>query len=330
MRSLVRAWVASVVLGGCALTPTAPEAPAPARVAIEVHSGFAERLEDRAPRVEMLVDVTTSMQARSGSGPSHVESALDEAESLLQSLPEGSEITLRALGHRSQQCDAGERLIGLAIPTDRGSFAHRLRGLEPRAEGSLAAALEDIGRDLEGRRRALRGTRVVVFTDLDDSCGGDLCEAARSVVGAGGWLEVMTVGEAALPTCLAELGPDSGGDGPVPDWLNPPAPAFVVESRHDDALVTIAGRPGKKGVEVSPGLITVRIDLDPPEDVGPFRLGPGELALVRLLDFPGAVPPMRTWRVERGGEAVATAFPPPLELGPVTDPDAVGRLGDAR
>ena len=62
------------------------------------------------------------------------------------------------------------------------------------------------------------------------------------------------------------------------------------------------------------GLIEMVVDLDPPETVGPFRVQPGRSALVRLLDYPHTDPPARIWRVEREGEPVGRAFPPPEAL----------------
>jgi hypothetical protein len=65
---------------------------------------------------------------------------------------------------------------------------------------------------------------------------------------------------------------------------------------------------------VQAGLITMVVELDPPEMIGPFRVEPGKSARVRLLDYPQARPPARIWRVEREGEAVGRAFPPPETL----------------
>jgi len=65
---------------------------------------------------------------------------------------------------------------------------------------------------------------------------------------------------------------------------------------------------------VPAGMIEIVVDLDPPETVGPFRVEPGGSALVRLLDYPQTDPPARIWRVEREGEPVGRAFPPPEAL----------------
>ncbi len=76
------------------------------------------------------------------------------------------------------------------------------------------------------------------------------------------------------------------------------------------------GRAGGTPVAVPPGLIALVIKLHPLEIVGPFQAPAGIQTTVRFLAFPQATPPVRTWRVERGEEAIARAFPPPVSLPP--------------
>jgi hypothetical protein len=65
---------------------------------------------------------------------------------------------------------------------------------------------------------------------------------------------------------------------------------------------------------VPAGLVTLLVHLDPPEQIGPFRLGPGQAARVRVVEGREAGRPARIWRIERGDEAVGRAFPPPETL----------------
>jgi len=198
------------------------------------------------------------------------------------------------------------------------AFVRQLEGLGPRSEGSLPAALERIRLDLE-RERALGRTRVVLLTDLDSHCGGDLCAEARALVEAGGSLEIVALGEAPVPPCLVELQATRSDSGRQSPRFTPPPPRFVIHAirtgakRLDPAPVA-RGRAGEEAVEVPAGLIEMVVDLDPPETVGPFRVEPGKSARVRLLDYPQTHPPARIWRVEREGEAVGRAFPPPEAL----------------
>lgn len=84
-----------------------------------------------------------------------------------------------------------------------------------------------------------------------------------------------------------------------------------------DAESLAAGRSGAGAVEVPAGDVAVVVDVTPPELVGPFRLAPGQQAVVRLMDFPAARPARRIWRVERADEPVAHAFPPPQTVSPL-------------
>jgi hypothetical protein len=108
-----------------------------------------------------------------------------------------------------------------------------------------------------------------------------------------------------------------GGSVPAPGATAPPAVAFRVLAAEDDAeagRVVATGRTGEGAVSVPAGVVTLAVDLDPPERVGPFRLEPGDAARVRILDTFDAALPSRIWRIERGDEVVGRAFPPPDEL----------------
>jgi hypothetical protein len=54
-------------------------------------------------------------------------------------------------------------------------------------------------------------------------------------------------------------------------------------------------------VELAAGEVTVWLDLEPPEPVGPLHLAAGQRLYVRVLDFPMTDPPLRRWWVEREG-----------------------------
>jgi len=111
---------------------------------------------------------------------------------------------------------------------------------------------------------------------------------------------------------------------PPPDHpSDAPAPPFLVIAQPDPSLpprVVAVGRAGGEAIPVPPGLVTLIVQLDPPETIGPFRLAPGGGARVRVLDAPGTASPERTWRIERGNEAVGRAFPPPEKLPTARNP----------
>jgi len=165
----------------------------------------AAHLTGAPRRFDILVDLTESMGRPDVDGISRASRASSRVSDLLLSLPQGTEITLRAQGHQAESsCAPPQRLAGPAIPTLRMAFVRQLEGLEPRSEGSLAAALARTRLELE-RDGALRRTSVVLFSDLESRCGGDLCAEAGALVEGGARLVVVALGDAPLPSCLEEL-----------------------------------------------------------------------------------------------------------------------------
>jgi hypothetical protein len=312
--------VRALALAGGALAVSAPHADGawaagPASLTVEVYRDLGAP-EVSAPRpalerVELVVDLTQSTLRVAQDGRTLADLARSAAAALLASLDDRAELTLTVFGHAvGERCTEAERI-------GRGS-ADSLQALAPRSEASLAGAIDHVRRDLE-RERGDRRVRVVVVTDLDDAtadpCGGDLCAAARRLVAAGAWLEIVPTRAAEPPACLATLLPSPARPGPAASAGGAgDAPSFSVATSAGADLVVAEGRAGAGAVEVPPGLLTLLVHLDPPEQIGPFRLGPGESARVSVLESIEAGVPTRIWRIERGDEAVGRAFPPPDEL----------------
>jgi hypothetical protein len=291
-----------------------------ASLSVEVYRGLgAEDASSPGPspeRVELVVDLTRSMLRASADGRPLADLARGGAAALLRSLDESAEAALTVLGHAAGEgCTASERLAAAAPAPARRDAADRLGELAPRSESSLAGALDQVRRQLEGEGGGRRA-RVVAVTDLEDGagdpCGGDLCEAARRLVAAGAWLEIVPTREVDPPACLSGLLPSPA---PPPSAAGTDAePTFSVALDAAADEVVAEGRAGEGAVPVPPGLVTLLVHLDPPERIGPFRLAPGDAARVSVLESRESGVPRRVWRVERGDEAVGRAFPPPDEL----------------
>jgi hypothetical protein len=297
------------LLLGCQGGPPAPRADA--SLSVEVMRGFAvprAPLASAPPRIAVVVDVTRSMAEPTPEGPTRAEAALGGARELIRALPADAAPALRVLGARDAGAACVDPVSLAAAPRD--ALLAELRVLEPRAEGSLAAALEAVAADLRAAGGA-DGARVAVFTDFDDPCGGELCAAAAALVAEGAWIDWLALGPAAPPACLAELAPNPRAAGPIAAGLASEPPGYLVLSADaaPDAPALAAGRAGAAAVGVPPGLVTLVVDLDPLERIGPFPLAAGERVQVRLLDFPMAMPPQRVWRIERAGERWDPSFP---------------------
>jgi len=308
----VATFAASLGLACAPLLRTAGPA-APGQVELVVYSGFARPAVASgvpASRIDVLVDATTSMRRSTASGVTLFAEARTGAEETLRGLPADADVVVHALGARGGQvCGPAESLAG---PAAGAAVAPTLATLVPQSEGSLVAALHEIQTQLAAEGATSRA-RVIVFTDLHDDCGGDLCAAAESLVAAGGGLELRLVGAASPPQCIAALRPSPSLPGRYATYLSPPPPTFRVNAAGagDGPAELASGRAGDGPVELTPGLVTVDVDLVPPERVGPFKVGSGERVRVRLLDFPGATPPDRAWQVERTGEAFDRKLPAP-------------------
>ena len=324
LAALCVAWAA-----GCALpalhrgdtpepeTANAPVSQPPARLSVVLYGGSPVAAPPRsAPRVELVVDLGRSMLLPAPDGRSRADLARNAATDLLRSLREGTEIAVRVAGATpSDRCTGSERLSEPSVEESREALVRRLSAATPRSEASPADALDEVRVDLERERAAARA-RVILFSDLEEPCGGDLCAAARRLVASGAWLEVVPLGSAPAPECLAEIHPLPSAP-PSPDAAA--HPAFRVERSGrgaGSAPVIATGDVGGPAVAVPAGLVRLVVQIDPPEEIGPFRLAPGESARVSVLESGGAGAPSRTWRVERGDEAVGRAFPPPDELPP--------------
>ncbi len=309
----------SIAVGGllalaCA-TPSAP--PLPAQVAVEMFTGFARRpeaLPPRPERVEVLVDLTTSMREPSEAGPPRFVAAQRAAARLLLALPPDASLGVRALGVAAGPGCASATPVKAPSPATPAAFAARLEKLVPAGEGSLAEELDAL-RAQRVDAGDLERTRVVILSDLRMECGGDLCAAAASLVSGGAQLEVVVLGDAAAPDCFADLAP-AGPPRLAIAPGTPALPAFRVESHapHGDAapVLLATGLADDAAVPVSAGPATVTVDFRHPTVIGPMLLAPATLTRIRVLDFPSLEPSVREWhwKSEKAARPVAATLSP--------------------
>jgi hypothetical protein len=141
----------------------------------------------------------------------------------------------------------------------------------------------------------LARSRVVVFSDLGEECGGDLCTAAGLLLDGGARLDLVALGGAEAPACLAELAPAAA---PVATpRVEPPGFRIVAydPSPEREALVLGQGVADGERLRVPPGPVTVLLGFDPPSLIGPLVLSPGAWTRIRVVEFPALEPPVREW-----------------------------------
>jgi hypothetical protein len=281
LRGWVVAWLA---FGPFVLGVDAPEAP-PSRVQVEVLAGapgIPEALPVLAPGgIHIIVDLTPSLAEQKQQGTDWLSASRAAAERLLRRLPRDEPVTVHALGVVSGSACAAS--VSAEFPNG-GAAAGFVRTAQPRGEGSLAHAIEAVAATLLAERRG--GGHVVAIGDLDASCGGDICAAARAIDAAGAELDLVLLGNRSAPSCLRG---DRGAAVPVAEAApRPTAPAFRVEAWPSVPDGTGAnGVAGRQDVLVR-GTGEIAVVLSEPESlyVGPLQPRPGETLHLRVLDFP--------------------------------------------
>jgi len=280
-----------------------------AQLEVELLQGFTGRpvaVPPRAERVEVLVDVTTSMQAATEPGPGRYVAARRAAARLVRELPPDSSIGLHALGvAEGEECNPAFRTGQSEAGEARDELLRHIDELRPFGEASLAKAVDGLRVYLQAMGTLAR-SRVVIFTDLGEECGGDLCEELDRMIAGGARVEFVVFGEAQLPSCVEDV--DVSGS-----WTadaEPPVVHFRVESASyaaDAPPASAVGLVGGEPVKVAPGAVRVFVDLDPPAEFGPVDLAPDATARLRILDFPALDPPVREWTWEIEGDTATRA-----------------------
>ncbi|MBW2269030.1 MAG: hypothetical protein JRH16_10655 [Deltaproteobacteria bacterium] len=277
-----------------------PEPLLPAEVSVEVWSGFTQRPgaagSGTPEHVEIVLDLTTSMQASPPGRPARFMGAREAASRLLAALPPDTPVGVRALGLSAGANCSDTTHVAQGTPGALGhNLRNHLRALRPRSEGSLAGALQTV---FERPSGPLDRTRVVVFSDLGAECGGDLCAAGSALAAAGARLEFVLLADAAVPECFASFAPET-----PPRIANarpaPVSPNFRIESHdiHSSSRgpVIARGRTDGDRVRLAPSHVLIVVEMNPPALVGPIALEPNSHTRVRILDFPTLDPPVREW-----------------------------------
>jgi hypothetical protein len=282
-------WLALALLAaGCAGAPERIDAPlSEALLTVEFYPGFSTAAPKvAAAPVHALVDITALMTPELADGPQ------DQQVALARTL---------AGPYLAQRSDLSDPQL------------HAFHRMGARAEGSCpdpasgrgtatGQAIERLQQQLAENQQAA-DARVVLFAGFEGQCVPTLCEAAKRLVEPGTWLDVVALGSESVPACLTELRPSA--QAPIAwlsNWSRLPAPAYSIEAigaAGAPGSVIAQGKAGGPAVAITPGLRRLRVELDPPEVIGPIRVRAGDRLRVRVLDFPLSAPNERMWQVDR-------------------------------
>jgi hypothetical protein len=259
-----------------------------------VWGGFAaDPVQPLEPlRIEVLVDQSASMQTPMAVGPTRGEVARTAAARFVLGVSDAGTVRLSEIGGAGH-CAPPRPIARSESAATRVEMAATLASLEHGGEGSVALALAYMADAIRIRGEP---TRVVAFTDLAEACGGDLCAGIADLEAVGASLDLVVIGDAAIPACVAasERAP---GPGDLPPTVGARHPTFRV-LRAEGGGEVVEGVVGDPPVEVVAEPVLVIVDLDPPLQLGPVRLTPDALTRLEILDFPQLQPRVREWRWE--------------------------------
>lgn len=276
-----------------ACAPPPPEPPGePALVALDVLHGFAvPPAREESLRTVAFLDATQSMSRRDPSGVLYLDAARASARRWLADLPDGASVELRAVGgERGASCGSSARPLTRPGPASDAAVQVALDGLAPVGNASLAAALFDLAGAQSGP--VSTPARVVAWTALDDGCEASLCGAADALARRGMRLDLVVLGPAPAPDCLAAV--------ELPDLPFTPPPArspvgFCVERAGANSAVWGCSEAGGMPVATPFNAARVVVKLDPPLVVE--RSFPPETRWVlEVVDFPALGTGERQWR----------------------------------
>jgi hypothetical protein len=155
----------------------------------------------------LILDSSGSMRADDGSGRPKIEAAKEALLRLVDELPDGAQVGLRAYGHRYDNSDRARgctdtELLQPVGPIDRPALRQAINGLQPSGYTPIGASLEAALTDIPGQ-----GVRTVVLvSDGIDTCSPpEPCEIAQQMAAANVDLRVETVGFQVDPAAEAQL-----------------------------------------------------------------------------------------------------------------------------
>lgn len=286
---------AAVAAFAGALACSAPPPPTPtepALVALEVLRGFDKAPAPRGePRVVALLDATAAMSRRGAGGVADFAAARAALERWLRALPPDTEVELRAKGGEpTTACASPARRLAGPDPAGDASLLASLEGLAPGGDGSIAQGLQELAAELDAKHPA--PLRVVAWTALRDRCGTSLCDGAQALARRGARLDLIVLGDAEAPECLADLA--LSGDAAPPTASERPV-GFRVERLEPIPAVVGCSEAGGLPVAVPPGPTRLVVALEPPL-ILERSFPAGTRWTLEVLDFPTLGRDAREWR----------------------------------
>jgi len=171
---------------------------------------------DKKPtkNLEIILDASGSMKALLGK-KTRWATALDVLNDVVGKLPPDYSVGLRTYGHResalSPRTCKDTELVAPVAPLDRARLMTVARGLRPRGETPLVYSILQTPGDLKD----VGGGSVILITDGEESCKGDIAGASKTLKDSGLNLSLNIVGftlkSAQAKAALGGLAESMGG-----------------------------------------------------------------------------------------------------------------------
>jgi hypothetical protein len=157
----------------------------------EIKSGSLQVTTELSPEqaaarrnIEIVLDLSGSMKLPLGQS-TRIATARAVLRDVLARIPDDFSVGLRVYAHRysarqKETCTDTE-LVSKIAPLDRQRILSIVDRLQPRGETPLVYSILQAPADL----KAVGGGSLVVITDGEETCGGNLVEAARQLKNAG-------------------------------------------------------------------------------------------------------------------------------------------------
>ena len=157
-----------------------PAKPAAAKTStLLVRMANGEGQTQTTPNLEIILDASGSMQASINDTPK-IDIAHTSLDSLVQHLPDNTNIALRTYGNRRTADCTDLELVAPMAPLDRAVFMEKVRGVRPQhlARTPIEASIRQAEFDLQSVQSE---TLLILVSDGDETCDGDPAKAAADL-----------------------------------------------------------------------------------------------------------------------------------------------------
>jgi hypothetical protein len=161
------------------VVPTAEPTPVPQPGSLLVRMAEGQSLTRTTRNIEIILDASGSMLAELN-GSVKIDIAHQALATLVQTLPDGTNVALRTYGQRRAQDCSDLELIQPLAPLDRAALIEQVNRIRPipNARTPMAASIAAVTETLQ---RAQGDTLVVLVSDGDETCDGDPAAAAAAL-----------------------------------------------------------------------------------------------------------------------------------------------------